>query len=201
MRLSGRAIILLTAATISSSPARAQVIEFEAPSEIVVDESRLIVTFADTVAIEQATRVVRQAGGEVVEVNFAQAIVWGLFAAPPDPDSLLALRADVRVRALSVMPPSAAGDVWVTRGDGERVMADFSTHALRADLTSNVAAEDAVAIVRAYFPNLPLRVERYPNELVVRLPENGGDVASTLEADPSVRYVTYFSLDEPEISE
>ncbi|HEX7070072.1 MAG TPA: hypothetical protein VF190_04675, partial [Rhodothermales bacterium] len=188
---------LLLIATLVAVPARSQVIEFEAPEQIVVDESRLIVTFADTVDLDRARAIVEGAGGTVADTLFRPVLVWALFETPPAVDPLLALRSDRRVTRVSVLPPSASTNVWVTTSKGIRLLGDFSTHALKVELPPQTDAADATAIVHAYFPEELVRVERYPNELVVHLPDDGDAVATAIEATPGVSYVTYFSLDEP----
>ena len=179
----------------------AQVIEFEAPEEIVVDESRIVVTFVDTVDVDTARAIVREAGGRVSAETFRSVTVWALFDAPPDPQPLLALYRDPRPSRVIVYPPSASGGTWVTLDDGERVMADFSTHALRVDLAPSTSEEDAASVVHAYFPELVVRIERFPNELTVELPENGSAVATVIEENPLVKYITYFSITEQGVYE
>ena len=193
--------IWVAAASVVAGAARAQVIEFEPPTEIVIDESRLIVTFADGVGVERAREIVAGAGGEVERDNFRAPVAWALFDAIPEAEPILALRNDDRIQSLSVLPPAAAGGVWVTLPDGERVVASFSTHALRVEMPPATAEEDATAVVATYFPDLPVRVEKYPNELIVRLPEESDDVVAAIEAHPDVQYVTYVSADVPEITE
>jgi hypothetical protein len=194
-------LLLPMIAAIPAPRAEAQVIEFEAPAQIVVDESRLIVTFADTVDVRQAHAIVESAGGSVADTLFRPVLVWALFEAPPEVDPLLALRADERVHSVSVLPPSASTNVWVTTPEGIRLLGDFSTHALRVELPPETDASDATTIVHAYFPEQVVRVERYANELVVHLPSEGESIVDAIEATPGVRYVTYFSLDEPVPSE
>ena len=191
-----RGIVLLIA-TFFVPPVAGQVIELDPPQEIEVDESRLIVTFEDSVSLQMAQEIAVAAGGEIAEVLFRPVTLWALFHTPPSPDPLLALRADERAGQVSVLPPAAAVGVWVTRSDGSRVMADFNTHALRVSFEPGTPAEEARAIVQSHFPQLDVRVERAPNELVVRLPEESEAVVSTIEGDPRVRYVTYFSVDQP----
>lgn len=191
-------LLLLAAFLVLPQTARGQIIEFEPPAQIEVDTTRVIVTFADTVEVQEAREVVESVGASVESINYGPVLAWGLFFAMPDPERVLALRRDERPDEVAVLPPSAAIGTWITLDDGQRVMADFNTHALRASFPPMTGSDKVLAVIHTYLPDLPVRVERSPNEVVVALPEVGGEgVVEELEANPLVEYVTYFNLYDP----
>lgn len=196
-------MIGLLAALACPGPGWAQVIEFDPPEEITIDTSRLIVTFSDTVRSGDAEAAVAPLGVTVLTRVFEPVIVWGLTQDLPEVDALVAMREDARVLGLQVRPPSAAGGTWAVGKDGSPVMADFGTHAIRVTFPPWIDQDVAIAVVRGYLPEPPLRAEKYPNELTVALPEDGDEeaIVDALESNPLVQYVTYFSLDQPAIDE
>lgn len=194
-------ILSLLVTLIAVHDSAAQVIEFEPPVQIEVDTSRLIVTFQDTVDIERARRVVEEVGATITSEHPGHVVAWALFFTIPEIDPVLALRSDERVETAELLPPSASHGIWVELEDGSRAVGDFTTHALRASFATSRDAAEVETIVHTYLPDVALRVERLPNELVVELPDEGEVAAEQLEANPLVQYVTYFSLDDPLIDE